>query len=472
MVISKLLNYFPSLLFCWALVINVYSQDELVNANQEYSEIDSEAYLYYRLPSIESDLINHQKGNFTDFDLTPFNIKVPGDIGSSIRGYIVVRKDQQTNYYYREEFPKEKIVLNYTTGNLKSDTETLTQPNSYSSVPFIIGRDGTVYRLFNSNYWSSFLGKGILGGNVEQSKKSIGIELSNYGPLVERNGYLETIYSRVPNQRYGKASPAEIYCSLTDTSAYIHLDTPFKGHAYFASFSDAQYESLIKLLRYLTYTYQIPREFLNENIRYSSNLRTVSFKGIVSHINFQALGTSDIGPAFDWDRVIEGVTSTFSIPEEYTTIEDRRPETERSRDKNRMPPPPQGAGSKNNDSPTAVTEDSTNDRITPSEEIVYNISDFERIDRENAILAYRKQVEDYARRMIDAQRNKFTISRTKSSIDNELAIAKGTDRLQELDLINRKLKAERLWKYYDNRINQLNKDINSLKEEIRLLEVR
>ena len=93
------------------------------------------------------------------------------------------------------------------------------------------------------------------------------------------------------------------------------------------------------LLRYLTETFNIPRNFLptdealeaqgkwNEIPRYSrfkDPAAEKAFEGICTHANYRpkdseiekkSWGKWDIGPAFDWKQVIEGVTAETYTPQ-------------------------------------------------------------------------------------------------------------------------------------------------------------
>lgn len=51
----------------------------------------------------------------------------------------------------------------------------------------------------------------------------------------------------------------------------------------------------------------IPRSFLDPADRYEARDGIVDFRGVVSHVNYRRTGKTDIGSAFDWNRVIEGV---------------------------------------------------------------------------------------------------------------------------------------------------------------------
>jgi len=87
----------------------------------------------------------------------------------------------------------------------------------------------------------------------------------------------------------------------------------FRRFDFYATYTNQQYESLIILLRYLTARYEIPRQFLDEIERYETSKPNALFNGLVSHVNYRATDKEDIGPAFDWNRVIEGVTSKIEI---------------------------------------------------------------------------------------------------------------------------------------------------------------
>ena len=101
---------------------------------------------------------------------------------------------------------------------------------------------------------------------------------------------------------------------MEDTDKYIKLNSPYRGQEYFASFTESQYVSLILLLRYLTATKDIPRKFLPSEERFDTTEKVVDFQGILSHVNFRKSGKWDIGPAFDWDRVIDGVQAEVYSP--------------------------------------------------------------------------------------------------------------------------------------------------------------
>jgi len=228
--------------------------------------------------------------------LTPLAVPIPGEN----RNLNVVRlqpADGNETHYNAEAFPKERVVLHFTTGYIRGDVWMLTKPKpdpaTRVSVAFIMARDGNIYNLFNSRYWAYHLGPTAVGGNTPMSRSSIGVEISNIGPLVPQGQSLTTTTSQ------------DVYCHLSEPIYYRRAS--YRGFNYYASFTEAQYNSLITLLRYLTVRFNIPRRFLPLASRYETRNDIPNFRGIVSHVNFRT-DKFDIGPAFEWDRVIRGVT--------------------------------------------------------------------------------------------------------------------------------------------------------------------
>ena len=243
------------------------------------------------------------------FKFTPVAVQIPNE-ENKLNAMAVQRVEgiNPQGYVYQAKFKKEKIVLHFTAGHLRGDIMSLTGDRGHVSVPFLIARDGTIYNIHHpENQWSYHLGPDALGGNAKQSQISIGIEISNYGPLTLVGDNLETAYSRPKNQATGTEGAPDVYCSLAETEAYVALDTPYRGFKYFAAYTEAQYNSLIQLLRLLTKKYHIPAVFLQKGVRYNRTEEVIHFRGIVTHANYRN-DKFDIGPAFDWDRVIAGVT--------------------------------------------------------------------------------------------------------------------------------------------------------------------
>lgn len=239
----------------------------------------------------------HKDSHGKKFNVADKTIKIKGS--DEVMDYVWCRRENNDDsFYYRDRLSKNQIVIHFTAGYLKGDIATLTTPGNHVSTPFIIARNGAILNMWSSAYWSYHLGPGAVGGNTTGSKRTIAIEVSNIGYL-----------NRVGDRLASSYSNSDVYCSLDENNYYTKLDAPYREHQYFASFTNSQYKSLVVLLRYLTAQYDIPREFLSENKRYDVGAVNdiTKFKGIVSHVNYRSSGKWDFGPAFEWDRLIEGV---------------------------------------------------------------------------------------------------------------------------------------------------------------------
>jgi N-acetyl-anhydromuramyl-L-alanine amidase AmpD len=248
---------------------------------------------YSKIPAYEADF--RAKGIDSDgkqFKLAPAGVQIPGT-AESFQVVTAKLASGDQSFFYPEAVDKQRIVVHFTAGYLKGDLAALTRKDNHVSTPFVVARDGTIYQLFSSKYWSYHLGKGAAGGNEPMSKSAVAIELSNVAYLRPKDGNLVDPYGA-------------LYCTPAETEAYQTVTKPYRGYTRFATFTDAQYTSLTSLLRYLTATYDIPAAFLPEEKRYGVYADVAKFRGITTHVNYQPqrYGKWDIGPAFDWNRVI------------------------------------------------------------------------------------------------------------------------------------------------------------------------
>lgn len=200
-------------------------------------------------------------------------------------------------YYVHEATNKTQIVLHHTAGHLMSDINVLTsESRGRVSVSYVIGRCGDVYELFPDKYWSWHLGRSAIGGNTSGSKKSIGIEISNYGYLTPDGDDMLTGYST--------STRRDVYCKKSETHLYKKLDQSFKGKQYYDRFTEHQYVAIKKLVKHLSIKHDIPLEFLDEWNRYEANIDAASHEGIISHVNVRK-DKYDLSPVFEWDRIAD-----------------------------------------------------------------------------------------------------------------------------------------------------------------------
>lgn len=223
-----------------------------------------------------------------------------------------------TGYYYQEKTKKDMIVIHSTIGVLTGDVGTLTVQDNKVSVSYVIGRNGVVYELFSPDYWSYHLGQGSVSGNKVNSSRSIGIELTNLGPLHLVGGNLETIYSSqlIKNaDGTSKRTAQDIYCTIDDVDEYVKLDKPFRSETYFCAYTPQQYKAVNRLTRYLCGKYDIPLNFHTGSSVFSESVAK-SFTGICSHVNYRPSGKWDVGPDFNWGLVSNEIIQITEKPKE------------------------------------------------------------------------------------------------------------------------------------------------------------
>ena len=217
------------------------------------------------------------------------------DGGFTIRS---IRAPAET-YYYKAVTLKTAICLHFTVGYILSDIAALTKADSHVSVSYVVDRSGNIYELFDHRYWSYHLGSGAVGGNGAMSKHSIGIEISNYGPLTLSNGKLLDAYGNT-------------YCSESESALYDKCE--YRGKSYYASMSPEQTAATAALIKYLCSTNGIPLEFKGDDSPFSSADEATTFKGIFYHTNVRK-------DKYDWPfgpsvkAVISACTEPDPVPE-------------------------------------------------------------------------------------------------------------------------------------------------------------
>jgi len=163
----------------------------------------------------------------------------------------IVIKDQflEAGEYFKAEYPKNVIYIHHTAGGHRPDWvihgwDTDDHSSGKARIvatAFVIGGlsisngeseyDGKIYRAFDEKYWAHHLGTKF-SNNTTLNKKSIGIELCNYGPLtLGKNG---VFYNYV-----NKPVPKEMV---------VTLDAPFRGFKHYHAYTDKQIQATKDLI--------------------------------------------------------------------------------------------------------------------------------------------------------------------------------------------------------------------------------
>jgi len=158
--------------------------------------------------------------------------------------------------FYKDAHPKSQIYLHHTASgpNPKSVWNWWNNDKVTVGTCVVIGKDGEIVQGFSSKFWAYHLGLatkhfGVHGLPYKNLDKiSIGIEITNWGQLTKKG---DKFYNYV-----NKEVPAKDVCEL---------ETPHRGFKYYEHYSDAQIESVKKLLLYWNEVYNISLDY-NEDI--------------------------------------------------------------------------------------------------------------------------------------------------------------------------------------------------------------
>lgn len=188
--------------------------------------------------------------------------------------------------YYPQIFQKKQIFLHHTAGHSAESAVNwwnVEPAKQHIASPFLIERDGTIYRTFDEKYWTYALG---LKGGTELEKSSIHIEIVAYGHLIKKD---DKYYFQASATSRKEVPKEEVY----------HYLTKFRGYNYYHAYSKAQQESIIKLIIYLRDKFNITMErMVNQDFCNILPNPTKLKKGLYSHTNVRADKT-DIHPQHD-----------------------------------------------------------------------------------------------------------------------------------------------------------------------------
>lgn len=184
-------------------------------------------------------------------------------------------------YYYKTVTEKKQICLHFTAGVITGDISTLAKNDYKVSVPYVVDRTGRIYQLFDDKYWSYHLGASTIGGNSAMSKKCIGIEISNYGPLT----FDGTSYKNI----YGETF-------TTDSSKVV--STSYRGYEYYERMPDRQMDAVCYLVKYLSEKHGIDDIFkFNMGTVFNTDSEALNFCGVYCHTDVRK-------DKFDWPTEI------------------------------------------------------------------------------------------------------------------------------------------------------------------------
>ncbi len=178
------------------------------------------------------------------------------------------------NNYIREVYAKSQIYLHHTAGGPsgKQVFDIWQMDNTPVATCVSISADGTIVQGYGSQFWAYHLGlrtKHFKNLPYKQlDKTSIGIEICNYGYLVEKQGeYYNYVGGKVTN-----------VCTL---------DRPYKGYTHWQNYTDEQIFSVRELLLMWNERYGIDLTY-HEDIWQVTDRALKGERGVFTHNSVRA----------------------------------------------------------------------------------------------------------------------------------------------------------------------------------------
>lgn len=197
---------------------------------------------------------------------------------------------------------KDKICIHFTVGStvsgVKSSWDSVAKRDKYfMGTPYVIDRDGTIYEFFDPQFWAYHLGAG-----TPNEKRTIGIELVNWGPAARnKDGSFSPVdYTAEKMLKVGKKP-------IIIPSDEVLQTQNYKGITLWHKFSESQIKATNELLKKLCKDFGISHVVIPKERRLMGKLTpedsewAANFKGVLTHTNFRS-DKYDIGPLWDWER--------------------------------------------------------------------------------------------------------------------------------------------------------------------------
>ena len=135
---------------------------------------------------------------------------------------------------------------------------------------YVIGRDGTVFEIFDPEHWAYHLGvpwPGPLRRGFEQ--RFIGIEIASEGGLIERDGILYA-FDRVASH------------TLRAKAQSFDYGQTYRGYRWFDRYEPTQLDALGRLVDELCERFPIPRRYPDRPFDYYGEA-LAEFEGVIGH---------------------------------------------------------------------------------------------------------------------------------------------------------------------------------------------
>jgi len=201
----------------------------------------------------------------------------------------IISVDFPDNQYIRQATNKNQIVIHHTVSGqgVNGDLSWWRQTTDRVGTAIIVGWDGKIYQCFGSKYWAYHLGLHT-SNNRALNKGSIGIEIDAWGGLVKTN---DKWYPAKWDKKLKKYVSNTRILPIKNVQTY---EQGFRGFYGFEKYTDAQIETVRKLLVFFGEKYDISLDY-HADMWDISNKALAGEDGVWSHVSYK-LSKSDCHP--------------------------------------------------------------------------------------------------------------------------------------------------------------------------------
>lgn len=194
--------------------------------------------------------------------------------------------------YMKTVRPKSLIALHHTAGGSLGSTFKWWDEGDPRRIgtAFLMDRDGTAYEIFDPKFWAWHLGV----KDIEIEKRSIGIEICNWGQLTEKDGHLYTWSGK-------NLGDVEV---LVRNAKVVHFATPWRGGEWYEAYTQDQIDGVCNLVPYLCEKYEIPKALpAKRNLTRDADLpKWIDYRGVLHHAMLRK-DKSDLTPNFVFEEL-------------------------------------------------------------------------------------------------------------------------------------------------------------------------
>lgn len=206
---------------------------------------------------------------------------------------------------------KSLICLHHTVGGSAASTFGYWQGNKERvGTAYQVARGGIIYEHFDPTAYAYQLGlrASVLTrdfvsqeANKIIERRTIGIELSSEGALVERDGVLYAFPWRKPEAQKRLGTVEELGHRV------VYYGNGWRGWEWMDAYDPKQIKATINLINYLCGRHDIPRQTppMPEAFGGADVTRWLEYEGVIHHAMLRP-DKSDLHPAFPWTAMLEG----------------------------------------------------------------------------------------------------------------------------------------------------------------------